>query len=67
MHLVIYKALATLYLITLIPTVIALVSWPEAHKEVLEGKLGRFGFFLSAWMASPFILLYMLITKIRGK
>lgn len=64
MHLEMIKALATLYIITLIPTVIALTAWPDAQKEIYEGKLGRFGFFISAWLASPVILLYMLITKI---
>ena len=58
------KTLAVIYAITLIPTVIALLAWPEPNKEVLEGRLGKLGFFLSAWMASPVILLYMLITKI---
>lgn len=61
------KALLIIYGICLIPTIIATIAWPEAHKEVLQNRLGPKMFFLSAWLASPFILLWMLINKISGK
>lgn len=56
--------LGIIYLVCLIPTALACSAWPEAYREILEGKLGSFLFFLSAWLASPFILLRMLISKI---
>ena len=58
------KALLIIYAICLIPTGLACSNWPGAYREILEGKLGSFLFFLSAWIASPFILLMMLLTKI---
>lgn len=61
------KVLVIIYAICLIPTGLACSNWPGAYREILEGKLGSFLFFLSAWLASPFILLQMLITKIFGK
>lgn len=61
------KILAIIYGICLIPTVIACIAWPEAQREILEQKLGRFQFFISAWLASPFILTYMLINKLSGR
>lgn len=61
------KVLAIIYGICLIPTIVATIAWPEAYKDVLENKLGPKIFFLSAWLASPFILLWMLINKISGK
>ena len=42
------KILAIIYGICLIPTLVAVIAWPDAHKRVLEGKLGQFMFFISA-------------------
>lgn len=61
------KILAIIYGICLIPTLVAVIAWPDAHKKVLEEKLGQFMFFISAWLASPFILTTMLINKLTGK
>ena len=61
------KILAIIYGICLIPTLVAVIAWPDAHKKVLEVKLGQFMFFISAWLASPFILTIMLINKLTGK
>lgn len=61
------KILAIIYGICLIPTLVAVIAWPDAHKKVLEGKLGLFMFFISAWLASPFILTTMLINKLTGR
>lgn len=61
------KILAIIYGICLIPTLVAVIAWPDAHKKVLEGKLGPFMFFISAWLASPFILTTMLLNKLTGK
>lgn len=61
------KVLAIIYAICLIPTGIACSFWPKEYREILEGKLGTLLFFVSAWLASPFILLHMLILKIFGK
>lgn len=62
------KILAIIYGICLIPTLVAVIAWPDAHKKVLEEKLGGlFMFFISAWLASPFILTTMLINKLTGK
>lgn len=61
------KTLVIIYAICLIPTGIACSAWPTVYREILEGKLGSFLFFLSAWIASPFILLKMLIDKLLGK
>lgn len=60
------KVLAIIYAICLIPTGLACSNWPGAYREILEGKLGSFLFFLSAWLASPFILIRILIEKIFG-
>lgn len=61
------KILAIIYGICLIPTLVAVIAWPDAHKRVLEEKLSPFMFFISAWLASPFILTTMLINKLTGK
>ena len=61
------KILAIIYGICLIPTLVAVIAWPDEHRKVLEGKLGSFIFFISAWLASPFILSTMLINKLRRK
>ena len=61
------KILAIIYGICLIPTLVAVIAWPDAHRKVLEGKLGSFIFFISAWLASHFILSTMLINKLKRK
>lgn len=66
------KILVWVYGICLIPTMLAIIAWPDAKdgiisREVFEGRLGTFLFFLSVWLISPLILIAMLINLIVPK
>lgn len=69
MNPLVIKILLWVYGICLIPTMIAILAWPDAKDEVIsrdvfEGRLGSFLFFISVWLISPIIVLALLINKI---
>ena len=72
MNPLVIKILLGVYGVCLIPTLIAIISWPDAKKNIIpretyEGKLGSFFFFLSVWIISPVIILAILVNKITSK
>lgn len=72
MNPLVIKILLGVYGVCLIPTLIAIIAWPDAKENIIsretyEGKLGSFFFFLSVWLISPIILLAMLVNKIIPK